>query len=99
MAGTIDVLQRGYTAREVRGDVLYLNPHLPQELTNLHLDLRYCGHSLVLDITQDDMRVDASPSAARAITISVNDTLHRLDAGESKVFRRGGILVNRHGGK
>ncbi|MGQ4810415.1 putative glycosyl hydrolase [Candidatus Entotheonellaceae bacterium PAL068K] len=99
MAGTVDALQRGYTGIEIRSEVLYLNPRLPQELTKLHLVIRYCGHSLTLDITQDDMRVSASPSAAGAITISVNDTLHRLNAAEVKVFKRDGALVPHHGGE
>jgi alpha,alpha-trehalase len=94
MAGTVDVLQRGYTGIEIRGHVLYLNPHLPHELTNLHLDIRYCGHSLALDITQQEMRLCASPSAAGTMTISVNDTLHQLNAGDVKVFRRDGSLVS-----
>jgi trehalose/maltose hydrolase-like predicted phosphorylase len=29
MAGTLDVLQRGYTGIEIRDDVLYLHPCLP----------------------------------------------------------------------
>jgi alpha,alpha-trehalase len=90
MAGIVDVLQRGYTGVEIRDEVLYLNPRLPPELTKLHLDLRYRGHSLALDITQDDMRINASPSAAGTITISVNETLHRLEAGGVNVFKRGG---------
>ncbi len=89
MAGTVDVLQRCYTGIEMRGDVLYLNPRLPHDLTTLRLNIRYCGHSLALDITQHDMRVSVSPSAAGAMTVSVNDTLHQLDAGGVKVFRRG----------
>ena len=53
MAGAVDVLQRCYTGLEVRDEVLYLHPRLPQELRHLHLDIRYCGHSLALDITSE----------------------------------------------
>jgi alpha,alpha-trehalase len=87
MAGTVDVLQRCYTGIEIRGEVLYLHPRLPQELTKLHLDIRYCGHSLALDITSDTLTVTTLPSMAREITICVRDELHRLDTGMTKIFR------------
>ncbi|MDH3601120.1 MAG: hypothetical protein OEU26_15985, partial [Candidatus Tectomicrobia bacterium] len=99
MAGTIDVLQRGYTGIEIRGDVLYLHPCLPQELTALRLAIRYCGHSLALHITPDSLTVSASPCAAEAITLSIDDTLHRIEAGEVKSFERGGALVQAYGGE
>jgi len=50
----------------------------------LHLDIRYCGHSLARDITQQEMRLCASLSAAGTMTISVNDTLHHLNAVTSR---------------
>jgi alpha,alpha-trehalase len=87
MAGTVDVLQRCYTGIEIRGDVLYLRPCLPQELTMLHLDVRYCGQSLAVDITSDRLTVRALPGAAQAITLCVHGVLHRLDVGETKEFR------------
>jgi alpha,alpha-trehalase len=96
MAGTIDVLQRGYTGIEIRGDILYLHPCLPQELTALRLDIRYCGHSLGLHITPDTLTVSTSPCTAGAITLSIDDTLHRIEAGEVKSFERGGTLVHAH---
>lgn len=86
MAGTVDVLQRCYTGIEIRGEVLYLHPCLPKDLTNLHLDIRYCGHSLALDITPDTLTIKTLPSMASAITICVNDEMHQLNADQSRVF-------------
>jgi trehalose/maltose hydrolase-like predicted phosphorylase len=81
------VLQRCYTGIEIRDDVLYLHPCLPQELTMLHLDMRYCGQSLAVDITSDRLTIRALPGAAQAITICACGVLHRLDVGETKEFR------------
>ena len=86
MAGTVDLLQRCYTGIEVRDDVLYLHPCLPQELTALHLDIRYCGQSIALDITSNTMTVSTSPGALGSIQICVHDTLYQLDNGETKTF-------------
>jgi alpha,alpha-trehalase len=93
MAGTVDIFQRGYTGIEVRNEVLHLNPRLPQELVRLHLDIRYCGHSLALDITSDTLTVSATPSKVPAITISVNNIQYSLDAGATHVFTREGGVV------
>ena len=87
MAGTVNVLLQGYTGLDIRGEALYLQPHLPKELTALHLDIHYCGQSLALHITSDTLRVTSSPCAAGTITLCVNDTQHRLETGEVKVFR------------
>ncbi len=87
MAGTVDVLQRCYTGIEIRSEVLYLHPCLPQDLTGLHLDIRYCGHSLALDITSDTLTIKTLTGRVSTITICVNDTMHQLTSGQTKVFR------------
>ena len=86
MAGAVDVLQRCYTGLEVRDEVLYLHPCLPQELRHLHLDVRYYGHSLALDITSNTLTVSALPGTAPAIVICVNDVPYILEAGKTEVF-------------
>src|SRR5690606_23133755 len=57
MAGTVDLLQRVSTGIEVAGDVLRLNPSLPEELERLDLRLRYRGHTLDLRLTRDALTV------------------------------------------
>jgi alpha,alpha-trehalase len=59
MAGTIDLLQRGYTGIVTRGDVLWFNPCLPEELESLELQIRYRGYSLNVSITKTRLRVEA----------------------------------------
>jgi beta-phosphoglucomutase family hydrolase len=44
MAGTVDMIQRGYSGLEIRDEVLWLNPRLPDELRSLEFDVRYRGH-------------------------------------------------------
>jgi trehalose/maltose hydrolase-like predicted phosphorylase len=41
MAGTVDLVQRCFTGIETRGDVLRLNPYLPEGLRRLALNIRY----------------------------------------------------------
>jgi alpha,alpha-trehalase len=86
MAGVVDLLQRGYAGIETRSDALWLNPCLPDEVTRLEMVIRYRGHALDLDITQDTIDVHALPSNATPITIGVVRETHEIAAGERRRF-------------
>ncbi|MEX2240467.1 MAG: glycosyl hydrolase family 65 protein [Burkholderiales bacterium] len=86
MAGTVDLVQRGYTGIEARGDVLWLNPRLPQELACLRLTVRYRGLTLDLEVRQEVLEVHARASNAAPIALGVVDAVHSLKAGETRRF-------------
>jgi alpha,alpha-trehalase len=86
MAGTVDIVQRGYTGIVTRGDVLWLNPRLPQELECLRLAVRYRGLTLDLEVRHDALAVHARASNAAPIALGVVDQVHRLAAGETRSF-------------
>ena len=86
MAGTVDLLQRGYTGIVMRGDVLWLNPCLPDELRCITMVIRYRGHALDLTITHPSMRVHAHESNAAPIQLGVVDRCYTLEAGETQEF-------------
>ena len=84
MAGTVDLVQRCYTGLETRGDVLRLNPCLPDSLKRLHLHLSYRGQALELDLSPLRVRVRALPSGAPPIRMAVRDREVELRAGDEK---------------
>lgn len=86
MAGTVDLVQRGYTGIETRGDVLWLNPRLPDELRCLRISLRYRGLALDLAMTREAIEVHARGSNAATISLGVVDAVHALKAGETRRF-------------
>ena len=86
MAGTVDVLQRCYTGLDLRGDVLWLEPRLPEALQRLRLFVRYRGHSLEIELTRDGIRVNALQCVAPSIRIAVDGTLYDVCASESRFF-------------
>ena len=83
MAGTVDLLQRGHTGIEIRGDVLYLNPCLPSELNGLEMCIDYRGHSLDITLTQDHVKIVSQTRRASTIEIGINNAIHRLQPGET----------------
>ena len=88
MAATVDIIQRCYTGIETRGDILYLNPQLPDELQQLQLRVRFRGHSLALDVRQTRMTITAERCAADEIKVNVRGRVHALASGEVMDFER-----------
>ena len=83
MAGSVDMLTRGYTGTEPRGEMLRFNPRLPEEISRLHQHIRYRGHALEVDVTAARLEVRALESDAPPLQIAVGDEARRLDAGSS----------------
>jgi beta-phosphoglucomutase family hydrolase len=81
MAGTVDILSRCYTGMEARGDVLRLNPLLPDELEALEFDVSYRGQWITIHIDHDEISFRSLPCAAQPMTIGVGDEAYELAPG------------------
>src|SRR5690606_9426396 len=86
MAGTVDLVQRGFTGIYTRGDVLHLDPALPREIEQLRLHFRYRGHSLVLEIAEKTLRIRSLRSAEKPIRIAHHNELLTLTEGTTLTF-------------
>ncbi len=82
MAGTVDLIQRGYTGLETRGGTLYVNPCLPKGLQALNLRLFYRGHSLDVSVTQDTFQIGSRPGMALPIRVSIKGKTQKLKPGQ-----------------
>jgi trehalose/maltose hydrolase-like predicted phosphorylase len=84
MAGAVDLLQRGLTGIEWEGDVLRLNPRLPNELTELEFTLRHRRHwGIRVRIGEGRLHVSVPPSNAPPLTIAYADRQIELAGGQS----------------
>jgi alpha,alpha-trehalase len=81
MAGTADILQRGYTGLVTRGDMLHVNPVIPEELGRLHMHIRYRGHALSMDITSTSLTIKDYPTTAGPVRICFKDQIFEIPAG------------------
>jgi alpha,alpha-trehalase len=86
MAGTVDLVQRGYTGIGVRGDALWLNPLLPDELRGLFLRLRYRDHWLEVEISGDRLKVSTSEDAPGPMKLGFKEEVHLLEPGDTREF-------------
>ena len=89
MAGTVDLVQRVSTGIEVTGDVLRLNPRLPQELARLDMRIRYRGHSLDLRLTRDALTVRCREPGVAPIRLGFKDMVYDVPGGSTHVFKLG----------
>ena len=87
MAGTVDLIQRVCTGLEVKGDVLRIDPELPQEMERLDMRIRYRGHSLDLRLTHDSLTIRGPNAAAAPIALSVDGKISEFVGGTTRVFR------------
>ncbi len=83
MSGCVDIVQRGYTGLEARGNVLRFNPSFPDELRRVKFHLRYRGHWLDLDIHADKLKIEALKSGAHRVKVQVRDETYDLDQGRT----------------
>jgi beta-phosphoglucomutase family hydrolase len=88
MAGSVDLVQRVSTGIEITGDVLRLNPRLPQEMQRLDMRIRYRGHSLDLRLTRDTLTVRERERDAAPINLGFKDEVYEF-AGGTRVFNLG----------
>jgi trehalose/maltose hydrolase-like predicted phosphorylase len=87
MAGTIDLVQRAAMGIEVTGDVLRLNPQLPQEVKRLDMHMRYRGHSLDLRLTHDALIVHGSDRGVAPIRLGLRNEAYEFAGGDMRVFK------------
>lgn len=86
MGGTVDLIQRCYTGIEVRRDVLWLNPRLPDGLEQLRLSIHYRGHWLGLHITHSHLTVAFEAGCAGLARIGFADQIYDMAQGDDVCF-------------
>lgn len=88
MAGSVDLILRGYTGLELREDVLWIAPELPTPFRRLELLVRYRGHTLELAIGRDiiELSTHRCDMPTPTMRVAVYGTIHELKAGERRVF-------------
>ncbi len=84
MAGSVDLLQRGYTGLEVRGGALWFNPAIPEELQAFEFEVHYRGHRLRVRITPKLLHVSTIASDVAPIRVGFRDELVELPPGSTQ---------------
>jgi alpha,alpha-trehalase len=86
MAGTVDLVQRCYMGLVIRGDVLWLNPLLPDAIPEVRFRIRYRGHWLRIHCDHARLSITFERGCSRSVEIGVRDKIHSFKQGDQKVF-------------
>ncbi|TVQ93008.1 MAG: glycoside hydrolase family 65 protein [Bacteroidetes bacterium] len=86
MAGTLDLIQRCYSGLEIRDDVLWFNPQLPDDIEEMNFNLRYRGHWMDLKINHKKLTIDFDKGWANPVTIGVKGEKHLFKTNDKKIF-------------
>ena len=80
MAGTVDLLQRGFTGLETREDVLGFDPYLPDALHGMRFRMRYRRHTeMEVQIDHQTLAVGGTARRSMVLPLRVRDKEFRLD--------------------
>lgn len=71
MAGTLDLLLRGYAGIELRDDVLWLDPALPPDLPALAFEIFYRRQRIHVEVSDAQLRLSVAPCQAAPVHVAV----------------------------
>jgi trehalose/maltose hydrolase-like predicted phosphorylase len=81
MAGTVDLLQRGFTGLETGGDRLRLDPCLPDDLAGMRFRMHYRQHhGIVVDVNHEHVVVSGRRGAAPPLPLDVCGEIYEVHA-------------------
>jgi trehalose/maltose hydrolase-like predicted phosphorylase len=87
MTGTIDLVQRCYSGLEIRDDVLWFNPRLPEDISHLSFRIRYRSHWLKLHIDQHKIKIQLDQGWAEPIRIGIKGKTYGFETNDTKEFQ------------
>ena len=85
MAGTLDLIQRGYLGTDIRDGVLRFDPKPVGNLDGLSFPMRFRGTPLQIELEGDRLTV-AVQADGRPVEVRVGDAVEEIEAGESHAF-------------
>jgi len=86
MAGTVDLIQRCYTGLEIRDNVLWLNPHLPENIENITLSIRFRSHWFKLYINHKNVKIEFEKGWAPPVEIGIQGKTYKFEERTCKAF-------------
>ncbi|HKJ43630.1 MAG TPA: glycosyl hydrolase family 65 protein, partial [Sunxiuqinia sp.] len=87
MAGTVDLIQRCYTGIVIKDDVLWLNPHIPDDIINIVISIRFRSHWFKLSINHEKVKIDFEKGWAPPVRIGINGRTYKFEAQRTREFK------------
>src|SRR6266699_3744459 len=87
MAGTLDLMQRGYAGTYISDGVLCFDPRLPSRLDGLSFSMQFRQTPIQVRLTRDQLTlVLHAEGGSRSVRVAVRDDVRELSVGDRTVF-------------
>jgi trehalose/maltose hydrolase-like predicted phosphorylase len=87
MAGTLDLIQRGYVGAEIQNGTLYFSPKPNDRLDGLSFPLRFCQTPVEVTFKESRLAVATQTDGFnRSIKVGVGDEVRKIKDGERYTF-------------
>jgi trehalose/maltose hydrolase-like predicted phosphorylase len=85
MAGTLDLIQRGYLGTDIRDGTLHFDPKPVENLDGLSFPMKFRGTPLQIELKGDRLTV-AAQADGRPVEVRVGDAVEEIKVGERHTF-------------
>ncbi|KQC09741.1 MAG: trehalose 6-phosphate phosphorylase [Candidatus Cloacimonas sp. SDB] len=86
MAGTMDLIQRCYSGLDIRDNVLWLEPTLPEDVTEMNFSVRFRGHWINLTINHQKITINFDKGWANPVKIGFKNKVYLYGKNDVKTF-------------
>ncbi|MBW6515649.1 MAG: glycoside hydrolase family 65 protein [Candidatus Cloacimonetes bacterium] len=87
MAGTMDLIQRCYSGLDIRDNILWLEPTLPDDIKSMKFHVHYRGHWINLTINHKKLRLEFDKGWSNPVKIGFRDKVFLLKKDDTKEFK------------
>jgi trehalose/maltose hydrolase-like predicted phosphorylase len=86
MAGSLDLIQRGYSGIEVGEEALWINPDLPENIEKFTTRIKYRRHWISIYIDHQKLKISFEEGWSNKVNIGVIDKIYAFKQGEVREF-------------
>ncbi len=86
MAGSLDLVQRGFLGLEVAEDALWINPPILERLKKISLRVQYRRHWIAISLDDKKLTICFEEGWGNKVNIGVVDKIHEFELGEVREF-------------
>jgi trehalose/maltose hydrolase-like predicted phosphorylase len=86
MAGTVDLIQRCYTGMQIRNDILWINPHLPESLEKIILSIRFRSHWFKLYMNHKRIIIEFEKGWAPPVKLGIQGKTYQFEERSKREF-------------
>jgi len=87
MAGSLDLVQRGFLGIEVNDEALWINPDLPEHIKKITLRIKYRSHWISISINHNMLKISFEEGWSNMVHIGVVDKMYEFKQGEVREFK------------